>query len=145
MEEADSFRIQRRASLLGMGERHRGGSVPLCYMQGTRLPYTDERVSSLYRGEIVPLLYVEVAYPFSIARTECLHRGESAPLLYVEEADPFSRQRRESFFFTQRRENPSTICRGGILLLYTEERRSQRRESISVLYVKEADSFSIQR
>ena len=76
-----------------------------------------------------------------------LHRGESVSLLYVEEAYSFSIQRRECLLYIQRRECPSAICRGGRVLLGTEERVSSlhRGESALLLYVEEADSFSIQR
>ena len=59
-------------------------------------------MSSLYRGESFPMLYVEEADSFSIQRGECLfiHKAESVPVLYVEEADSFSVQGRDCLLYT---------------------------------------------
>ena len=56
-------------------------------------------MSSLHRGELVPLVYVEAADSSSIQMRECIniHGEESAPLLSVEEADSFSVRECECF------------------------------------------------
>ena len=62
-------------------------------------------MSSLYRGESFPMLYVEEADSFSVQRGECLLilKAESVPVLYVEEADSFSVQGRDCLLYTSER------------------------------------------
>ena len=146
---------------------HRGGSVLLPPVEEPDtisrqrkkcLLYTEERSpDALCRGERTPSLYREEGASF-------LHQAQSVPLLYVEEADSFSVQG-SIVFSTHPRECPSAMCRGGLLfirsikcLLYTEARVSllllyamgrvsspHGGEIVLLLYVKEADSFSVQR
>ncbi len=72
---------------------------------GRLLLYTEERVSSLHRGDSSPMPYVEEADSFSVQRGECLfiHKAESVPVLYVEEADSFSVQGRDCLLYTSER------------------------------------------
>ena len=50
-----------------------------------------------------------------------IHKGGSVLLLPVGEADSISRQRKKSLLHTEER-SPDALCRGELLLLYTERR-----------------------
>ena len=75
-----------------------------------------------------------------------LHKGGSVLLLPIGEADSISRQRKKSLLHTEER-SPDALCRGELLLLYTERRVHlfyTRHRVSPLLYVEEADSFSVQ-
>ena len=75
-----------------------------------------------------------------------LHRGGSVLLPPVEEADTISRQRKKCLLYTEER-SPDALCRGERTpSLYREEGASflHQAQSVPLLYVQEADSFSVQ-
>ena len=83
-------------------------------------------MSSLYRGDSVPLLYVEEADSFSIQRRKCvLYTEESLSSVYIDRIECLSllyREENVSLFFTDRRECLSLIYRGESVSLFLIER-----------------------
>ena len=75
-----------------------------------------------------------------------LHRGGSVLLPPVEEADTISTQRKKCLLYTEER-SPDALCRGERTpSLYREEGASvlHQAQSVPLLSVQEADSFSVQ-
>ena len=95
---------------------------------------TEERMSSVDRGDSVPLLYVE-------GGVSLFYKGsrESVPLLYVKWAYSLDRVYIECLLYTEDRVS--------LLLLYTGERvySLHRGEIVLLLYVEEAGYFSVQK
>ena len=75
-----------------------------------------------------------------------LHRGENVPLLSLEEADSLSRKRRECLLYTEERVSRCLMERRQTPSLYREESACflHKAESVPLLYVGEADYFSVQ-
>ena len=74
------------------------------------------------------------------------YRGGSVLLPPVEEVDTTSRQRKKCLLYTEER-SPDALCRGERTpSLYREEGASflHQAQSVPLLYVQEADSFSVQ-